>query len=86
MLLGEPALDILHELYLADSAMLKHNEEKLAASSSLSAGAAKRWFAVLEREGFIVRADNDESQMARTVIISQKGKDALHNIYQMQTE
>lgn len=76
-LFGEPAWDILLDLYIA------HVEEKKVSVSSACIGSASppttglRWLGVLADKGFIVRRHDPADQRRVLVRLSNKGLDAM---------
>jgi hypothetical protein len=76
-LFGEPAWDILLDLFIATKEKRKVSVMSACIGSAVPSTTALRWIAALEREGLIAREDDPDDARRTYVILTGQGYDAM---------
>lgn len=76
-LFGEPAWDMLLELFACELAQLRMTTSQLCVAAAVPATTALRWIGNLEQVGLIVRSDDPLDGRRVFVRLTQKGIEAL---------
>jgi len=79
-LFGEPAWDILLELFLAELAQKKLSVSDACYSSAVPHTTALRWVGKLERDGWIKRTDDPFDRRRSWLILTDRGSDKMRNV------
>jgi len=77
LLFGEPAWDMLLELYVCDAEQSVMSVTSLCAASGQPQTTALRWIAILEEMGFVTRSDDGFDRRRKMVQLAERGRLAL---------
>ena len=80
-LFGEPAWEVLLELYEAQLTGRPESVSSLCYASGVPATTALRWIHNLEKEGWIERSADPKDRRRILVDLSKKGRDALDELF-----
>jgi DNA-binding MarR family transcriptional regulator len=80
-LFGEPAWDILLDLFIANKEQRKVSVMSACIGSAVPSTTALRWIAALERENLIVREDDPDDARRTYVVLTQEGDAAMSEYF-----
>ena len=80
-LFGEPAWEVLLELYEAQLTHRSESVSSLCIASGVPATTALRWIQNLENDGWIERTADPKDRRRVFVKLSQKGQDAMNRLF-----
>jgi len=81
-LFGEPAWDILLELYLAQLTRKKISIKAACIASAVAMTTALRWIARLQNEGLILRIGDVADRRRSWLILTEQGSEAMHEYFE----
>ena len=82
-LFGEPAWDMLLELFLAKLTFRKECVSSLCVASAVPATTAIRWIVVLEGQGLVERQCDRFDRRRNFVVLTEKGQSALEEFFNL---
>lgn len=82
-LFGEPAWDILLELYLAELTYKKMSVSAACLASAVPATTALRWISTLEKKGLIMRRNDPMDRRRVWLCLTPQGSSAMQNYLTM---
>ncbi len=81
-LFGEPAWDMLLELYACELAQLRMNTSQLCVGAAVPMTTALRWIGILEETGLIIRTDDPLDRRRLFVSLTERGSLAIRSYFE----